>query len=169
MRERFANAFLEPKNPLEIENPEDGMRSTVNVVPLENIFGPNGFESKILPEDDGLSAGDNHRMEFGLFDDDFEDYHEPMSSINDSTNENEPMNDDEGDQSTATARADETTYASLEENERFAIIFPPTQNCQSHDGLNNIEYKNFLVGIQMTEIIRRSQNWKHNVEKKRDH
>ena len=118
MRERLANAFLEPKNPLEIENPEDGMRSTVNVVPLENIFGPNGFESKILPEDDGLSAGDNHRMEFGLFDDDFEDYHEPMISTNDS---NESLNEDE-DQSTATARADETTYVSLEENERFGFF-----------------------------------------------
>ena len=129
MRERLANAFLEPKNPLEIENPEDGMRSTVNVVPLENIFGPNGFESKILSEDDGLSAGDNHRMEFGLFDDDFEDYNEPMISTNDS---NESIDDDE-DQSTATARADETTYVSLEENERFGFL-PPTQNCRSHDG-----------------------------------
>ena len=124
MRERLANAFLEPKEePLNIENPEDGMRSngfettmananTNKVVPLENIFGPNGFESKILPE----STGNNHRMEFGLFDDDFEDYNEPMSeSFNDAS--------EEEDQSTATARADETTYVSLEENERYVFTY----------------------------------------------
>lgn len=123
MRQRLANAFLEPKDPLDIENPEDGMRSTGfessdtkvnNIVPLENIFGPDGFESKILSEDDGLSTGDNHRMEFGLFDDDFEDYHEPMTSSN-----------GEDEQSTATARADETTYVSLEENERYVIFIHP--------------------------------------------
>ena len=122
MRERLANAFLEPKpEPLNIENPEDGMRSNgfettmananPNVVPLENIFGPDGFESKILPEDG--ATGNNHRMEFGLFDDDFEDYNEPMSD------ESFAESSEEEDQSTATARADETTYVSLEENERF--------------------------------------------------
>lgn len=86
--------------------------NTNKVVPLENIFGPNGFDSKILPE----STGNNHRMEFGLFDDDFEDYNEPMSeSFNDSS--------EDEDQSTATARADETTYVSLEENERFVFTY----------------------------------------------
>lgn len=125
MRERLANAFLEPKQePLNIENPEDGMRSNGfdettmananNIVPLENIFGPDGFESKILPDDE--STGNNHRMEFGLFDDDFEDYNEPMSASFDELSEEE-------DQSTATARADETTYVSLEENERFVSSY----------------------------------------------
>ena len=77
------------------------------------------------------TAGENHRMEFGLFDDDFEDYNEPMSDESSFAESSE-----EEDQSTATARADETTYVSLEENERFVSTHSKStyaiyQSCES--------------------------------------